>query len=86
MNDNQHQGNHAQWSHNWNHMALPTFGFIFAVPEPPQSLQLPTPAPSSFRATQAEPVVAIEELLKSKTDEANPKHPHQSLYVDLRLP
>ena len=65
-------------------MALPTFGFIFAVPEPPPDLQLPAQhQPLSQRPHG--PDASRHEKLQTEDEPPKAEASHQSQYAQLQL-
>jgi hypothetical protein len=69
-NNNQSPGQNPSWNnYNWNHMALPTFGFIFAVPEPPPDLHIPTQQEIPFHnpPPSTQPSPRIEDITDAST-------------------
>jgi hypothetical protein len=79
MNTSQSAERNPQWNYQWSHMALPTFGFIFAVPEPPPDLQLPAHHRPAIDAPPFKVATSVES--RSDVDECTPKSetPEQSL-------
>ena len=82
MNTGQDQQQRPPWSnYNWNHMALPTFGFIFAVPEPPPDLQLPVHHQQITQSIPSTPEVPVDQESRVEDEPPKPEPGQQSQCV-----
>lgn len=74
-NTNQAREQSPQWSnYNWNHMALPTFGFIFAVPEPPSDLHIPSQQDVLYHTTTSAPENAAQQSARLGDEPDDAQH------------